>query len=320
MGNNNQISLVILTCNRKNTLSDLLNEIRHQTYQPSEVIIVDNNSNDGTYSMVGSKYPDIKIIKLSQNIGCAARNIGIRSALGDIIVTLDDDVFFKDHTAIAKVNKIFLRNSKINVLNFKILDYYTHQLLSFNWFHPYNMENYCDSEFVTDYISEGAVAFRRTVFDAAGYYPEDFFLSHEGPDLAYRILDSGFDIHYSPEIEVLHKCSSIQRDPWRNTYYDTRNQIWLAVRNLPFFSATFHICYRLFTTFLFGLRRRHLRWYFKAVFDGFNGIPHQKKFRRPISRSTQLRLKEIRRNKPGLLYQASSFTKRTRSINEKFAR
>jgi len=313
-------SLVILTCNRRESVCSLLENIHQQNQMPNEIIVVDNNSSDGTSDSIKTHFKKVILVRLPENMGASGRNEGIKRATGDIIVTLDDDVFFADSDGISNIKKIFRQEKEVAVLNFQILDGETKKLISFNWFHPYKMEDYANKTLITDYISEGAACFRKEVFDAVGYYPEEFFISHEGPDLAYRLLDAGYNIYYSPTIKVIHKCSTEHRVTWRNTYYDTRNQIWLAVRNLPFARAVCHVIYRLCTTFLFALRRKQLKWYFKAVFDGFRGIKYELRYRKPISKETIDKIREIRRNNPSLIYKISSFIKRTGSINEKFAK
>ncbi len=220
-----KISLVILTCNRKDSIASLLESINEQVRFPDELIVVDNASSDGTREHIADHFETVKIIRLPENMGASGRNAGIKVATGDVIITLDDDVFFADPGGIDKIEKIFATEKEIAVLNFQILDGQTRKMISFNWFHPYKMEEFADKKLITDYISEGAACFRREVFDSVGYYPEEFFISHEGPDLAYRLLNADFAIYYSPEVKVIHKCSTEHRVTWRNTYYDTRNQI-----------------------------------------------------------------------------------------------
>ncbi|RWX48512.1 Glycosyl transferase family 2 [Candidatus Electrothrix marina] len=315
-----KISLVILTCNRKDSVFSLLKSIENQTDGPHEIIVVDNASEDGTLNLIADFFADVLVVGLDHNMGASGRNEGIKKASGDIIITLDDDVFFSSSSDLAKIEKKFKQDQNISVLNFRILDGETKRVIPFNWFHPYKMEDYADIDFLTDYISEGAVAFRREVFAMVGYYPEEFFISHEGPDLAYRLLDAGLDIYYTADVSVIHKCSTEHRVSWRNTYYDTRNQIWLAVRNLPLIMAISHISYRLLTTLLFALWRRQLKWYFKAVFDGFKGIKDEIHKRKVISKETIRKIKRIRKNKPGFGYKLLSFIKRANAINKKFAR
>lgn len=312
------ISLVILTCNRKESIIASLEDLLLQKRQPDEIIVVDNHSSDDTDTYIREHFESVKLLRMEQNIGCAGRNHGIKVARGEIVVTLDDDIFFEDSESLCKLEKLFQKDPRIVVVNFKVLDFETREMLAFNWFHPYKMEEYWDRSFPTDYISEGAVAFRKQIFHEVGYYPEAFFISHEGPDLAYRILDSGYELNYSPQIGVLHRCDKNQRTSWRNTYYDTRNQIWLAVRNLPFRYAMVHIIYRTMTTFLFAVRRRQLGWYAKAIWDGFAGIGKQLQFRHPIRIATMRRIRRIQAHKPGFLYKIPSFLRRTRAINQKF--
>lgn len=319
MENSLSISLVILTCNRKESVIAALKHLLRQKRQPDEIIVVDNHSSDGTDSYIGEHFKSVKLLRMDRNLGCAGRNHGIKAARGDVVVTLDDDIFFEHADSLARLENLFQKDRRLIALNFKVLDFETKEMLAFNWFHPYKMEEYCDRSFITDYISEGAVAFRRAIFEEVGYYPEVFFISHEGPDLAYRILDSGYDLNYSSEISVLHRCATNQRASWRNTYYDTRNQIWLAVRNLPFADAVLHIAYRVLTTFMFAVRRRQLGWYVKAIWDGFTGIRSQLAFRHPVQKATLRRIKKIQAHKPGFLYKVPSFWRRTKAINQKFS-
>lgn len=317
--NNITLTVSILTCNRKNVLSELLESLKKQTlYRQFEVIVVDNNSSDGTQEAVTERHPEVRYIRLAENIGCAGRNIGIKEATGDIVVTLDDDVFFRRNDEVERIISVFLKNKDANVINFKILFHDTFELIPFNWFHPRKFEDYSDSTFETDYISEGAVAFRKEIFDKAGYYPEDFFISHEGYDLAYRIIADNYTIIYSHEIEVLHRIAKKQRESWRNTYYDTRNYIWLLIKYYPLNLLFKQLAYRMVTTFLFSLRRGQLLWYLKALIDAAKGIPSQIKKRRVLSKHIIIRLKEIRKFEPGLAYKINNFIWKTSVLNKRF--
>ena len=71
---------------------------------------MDNDSNDGTSSLIEIEYPEVILIRLSKNIGCAGRNEGIKRASGDIIITFDDDVFLGDKDALEKTLKVFDEN------------------------------------------------------------------------------------------------------------------------------------------------------------------------------------------------------------------
>lgn len=312
------VSVVILTCNRKQVLLELLEDLRKQTlYGRFEIVVVDNHSQDGTYEAMAATYPEVRCISLSENKGCAGRNIGIRAASGEIVVTLDDDIVFTRPDELERVLDAFKRHPDADAINFKILYHDTKELIPFNWCHPRPFERYSDTTFETDYISEGAVAFRKDLFTTVGFYPEDFFLSHEGYDLAYRILDQRCTIIYSPDVQVCHKISRRQRESWRNAYYDTRNYFWLIVKYYPFGLACRQIAYRLCTTLLFCLQRGQPQWYARAVWHAVKGMPDQIRKRRVLSRTTMARLREIRQYEPGLGYKIRHFMWKTSAMNQR---
>ncbi len=308
------ISIVILTCNRQEVLLENLEMISKQTFSDKEVVIVDNGNSEQIKTLLDKYYHDYIYLNMPSNIGCGARNDGIIATHGEIVITLDDDVFFSDIHALERIVDLFKKKPDVSVINFKIVFDEDRRIIPFNWFHPRDYRRYGDMEFETDYISEGAVAFRREIFKLAGYYPAEFYLSHEGPDLAYRIINAGYKIIYSPKVEVIHKVSGIQRPNWRNSYYDTRNQIWLGIRNYPASMLIPHLIYRLGTTFLFSIARGHFRWYLKALLDAAIGLPRELTYRNPISKKNIKRLREIRKLKPGFLEKARDFAEKIQLV------
>jgi len=81
-------------------LSELLKSIKANTNGISyELIIVDNNSQDGTSEMIEAEYQDAILIKNSENLGVApARNQAFKIAKGRYIITLDADMLFIDNS------------------------------------------------------------------------------------------------------------------------------------------------------------------------------------------------------------------------------
>jgi GT2 family glycosyltransferase len=317
---NNPISATvsILTCNRKDILLELLGDLKKQTmYGQFEIIVVDNNSSDGTEEAIEKYYPEVKYFRNKENTGCAGRNVGLREATGNIVITLDDDVYFHRKDEIERIIALFVEEKEAAAINFKILFHDSKKLIPFNWYHPRRYEDFSESTFETDYISEGAVAFQRKIFKNVRYYPEEFFLGHEGYDLAYRIIDHGYKILYSSQIEVIHRISMKQRDSWRNTYYDTRNYIWLIVRHFPLGLLLKQLSYRICTTFLNSLLKRQIGWYFRALKDAVKGLPTEIKKRKVLKKRTIDRLKEIHRFEPGPVSKMKAFTQRMfeRKIN-----
>lgn len=310
------ISIIILTYNRDEALLDCISNIHRQSYSDKEIIVVDNGNNAKTRDLLEREFPETRYLPMDSNIACAGRNAGIKAAAGEIIVTLDDDVYFTSISDLAQIEQYFNERKNVHVLNFKIVFADDRQIIPFNWYHPKDYRTYGNIDFETDYIAEGASAFRKIVFEQSGYYPEEFFLSHEGPDLAYRIIDAGYTIAYSPVVEVIHMVDRRHRPGWRNSYYDTRNQIWLGIRNLPISLLIPHLSYRLLTTFLFCLFRGHLIWYFRALKDALAGIPSELQRRKPVSNITVKRLKQIRKDASGPIGKFAGFIEKFKLIKD----
>jgi len=298
MIDNIPVSLVILTFNRPQLIQKQLESLTQIKYHPFEVIVVDNHSEQPLTEHV-SEYSFAQVLRMEENIGIAGRNRGIDAAHGDIVITLDDDVTGITEQAIHRLIQIF-RDPAIGAVCFKVLDEVTGELI--NWCHHRKQEEYSNQDFITDEITEGAVAFRRTAVIQAGLYPEEFFISHEGPDLALRMMNCGYNVIYSPEIIVRHSHATAGRPGWRRYYYDTRNQIWLVLRNYPVLRGIKLLTIGLGSMLLYSIRDGFLRYWIKGIIDGIKGSKMMLSQRTPINKRTRDILAKIDYYRPSMWY------------------
>ena len=115
---------VIITChNYARYLSRAIRSALNQTFSKDkyEIIVVDDASSDETNDVMASYSGFIRPIILKENVGLAqARNIGIKSALGQYIINLDADDYFDEN--ILYVESLFLSlNNNIDAVT---CDYY----------------------------------------------------------------------------------------------------------------------------------------------------------------------------------------------------
>lgn len=289
---------MILTFNRVALLRKLLSSLSHIKYSPLEVIVVDNHSDEPVRDMIVPEFPTVNLIEMNENIGIAGRNRGITCATGDIIITLDDDIIGIDDLAIINLFRIF-SDPQIGAVCFKVLDPKKNIT---NWCHHYPQELFAEQTFLTNEITEGAVAFRKKTLDQSGLYPDFFFISHEGPDLAYRIMNTGYNLIYSPEIVVWHYHSKIGRKEWRRYYFDTRNLFWLAARNFTFFYAVKSLFVGLSAMLIYSIRDGFFIYWIRGLKDGIAGFRRAYKGRsRPAKRTLSI-VKEIDKNRPGFIF------------------
>jgi GT2 family glycosyltransferase len=85
----------VMTYNRRDTLARCLRAIRAQTTAPSVVLVVDNASTDGTPEMLAHDFPEARVMRTAENLGCSgAMHVALREARAlapDYVWLLDDD-------------------------------------------------------------------------------------------------------------------------------------------------------------------------------------------------------------------------------------
>ena len=106
-----KVSIVIPTLNRIKTLPRAIESATNQSYKPSEVIVVDDGSTDGTLEFLKKEFPSITILK-EKKIGVStARNRGIKHSAFQWIALLDSDDAWKLNKLERQINA--LKNSSI---------------------------------------------------------------------------------------------------------------------------------------------------------------------------------------------------------------
>jgi hypothetical protein len=292
------ISVVVLTYNRIESLRSLLQELSALTYPALEIIVVDNCSEVPAASLA-DEHSRVIFLRSPGNIGTGGRNIGMAKATGEIVVCLDDDVNGLTDESLWKMRTLFA-DPKVGAVCFKVIEAQTGKIT--NWVHHKPVERFVEMRFATYEITEGAVAFRREVASAAGFYPAHFFISHEGPDLAFRIMDLGYTIEYNPAVSVMHAYSPLARTSWRNYYYDTRNTLWLVARNCPLLFGMSLLMRQLGAMLIYSIRDGYLLWWLRGIRDGLRGLPQALRERRKLTAETMRKIARIDSDRPNVLY------------------
>lgn len=122
------ISIIITTYNRKKMLIEAIESILSQTYRFFEVIIIDDNSNDGTDLEIKQLYSNDKRIiyyntRINQGPGIN-RLIGYKKSKGDYIIFMDDDDYFLDDNYFIKCINVHFQNNDISFVAANSFIYY----------------------------------------------------------------------------------------------------------------------------------------------------------------------------------------------------
>lgn len=224
------LSVIIVSYNVKYYLEQCLFSVLSSAKGiNTEIIVVDNNSVDGSCHLIRHKFPSVKLISNQENNGFAkACNQGIRTAGGRYILLLNPDTLVQEDTfgkCIAFMDKNadagcmgvkmidgagnYLPESKRalptpNVAFFKIFGL-TALFPSSRTFGRYYLGHLDKNRVHEIEVLTGAFMFiRRSVLDKAGLLDEDYFMYGEDIDLSYRIKQAGYKIFYYPGTTIIH--------------------------------------------------------------------------------------------------------------------
>lgn len=290
------ISVVIPSFNRKDRLLILLEDLYSQEDSEIEVIVVDDGSSDGSPEAVRKAFPQVQLIVNDVNSGCCVtRNRGIRVARGEIVVGLDSDVTLADRQLMAKVAAAFELSPKTTGFSFRVFDSDGVSEDTPRWWHPKPIQGFASKRFETDYFSGTAFAFRREPLISAGMFPEHIFQYYEEVEVAYRIMDDGGILEYSPDLAVIHHPGA--RGGWSNHrfFHSPRSQVLLAYGCYPLARGAFFIVTRLGRSFLKALAAFRVTVYVKGIAAGVSEASSGRVIRKPLKASTWRRISELRR-------------------------
>ena len=89
------ISVIIPSYQHASTIAPCLESVLGQTYQPLEVIVVNDGSTDGTEKELARFADRITVIHQENQGGNAARNNGFKASTGSLVIFCDADVIMR---------------------------------------------------------------------------------------------------------------------------------------------------------------------------------------------------------------------------------
>lgn len=230
------VSIIIVNWNTKDLLDKCLASIRSQTGSfQYEVFVVDNGSSDGSTSMVKEKYPEVKLIANTQNLGFAkANNQAIKLSQGRYVLLLNSDTqlfedtlpklveFMDTHKEAGAVGAKLLNPNQ--TLQHSIHNFPNVVLTFFSLFLPHNLLPFFRLSYIrywdkhdktkaVDYVSGACLMVRQETIKKVGILDEDFFMYAEEADWCLRIKKAGEKVYFFPGAQLIHYSgrSSLQR-------------------------------------------------------------------------------------------------------------
>jgi GT2 family glycosyltransferase len=287
------VSIITLNWNGTVVTCDLLRSIAAQnTYSNIEVIVVDNASREDPGEACLAVYPDARIVRTGSNLGFAGgNNAGIRAARGDYFFIVNNDTEFTPFL-LEHLLAVFKEHPNAGMASPKFHYFFDKGRIEYAGYEDINIltgrngmighgevdGGQYDKLRQTPYVHGGAMMLPRSVVEAAGFMPEQFFLYYEELDWSAHIRKKGFELYYQPAALIYHKESMTtgKASPLK-TFYLTRNRILFMRRNVSRVAFVVFAAYFVCLTvpkntlgFLVKGQRDHLRSFWKGIFWQFN--------------------------------------------------
>jgi len=233
------ISVIIMSYNTRDITLKCLEFLGLTAGVDMEVIVVDNNSTDGSAEAITSAYPQVKLIKSRENLGFArGNNMAMKEAKGDLILLLNSDCMVFENT-LAKAQTV-MDLAKCDMLGCLLLNADGTTQQSWGYFptlrriaqmmffidnlpiirdvidsiHVRSELRYTEQRQV-DWVTGAFVMLKREVFEKTGGFDENYHMYGEESEWMYRANKTGFSCTFSPNPRAVHLlgASSTNRAP-----------------------------------------------------------------------------------------------------------
>ncbi len=236
------LSIIVLSFNTKEVIDECLSKLKKAVNYSKkvlknkiEVIVIDNNSSDGSVEMIGRKHSWISLKALKENTGFSkGNNIGMKESKYSFILLLNSDCYVNENILVDAL-KYFENNSDCSVLGCKLIlpsgkpqisvGYLPNPINTIFWIsgisklffidkivkpiHP-NSISVIKQEAQVEWAMGAFFMLKRKVYEETGGMDENIFMYGEEVEWCKRIKDAGFKMFFVPKISATHldKASS----------------------------------------------------------------------------------------------------------------
>ncbi|MFA6307576.1 MAG: glycosyltransferase family 2 protein [Patescibacteria group bacterium] len=245
MSKKNKIIVIIVSYNGKKYWDELMPTLLEEKYQDIDIdiLVVDNNSSDGSADYLARNYPAIKVIRAESNLGfVGANNIAYQYAKENeakYIYLLNQDTevtngFLRPLYDFAENNKFGSLQSKLRLWPDKKLINTTGNAIHFLGFGyglgSQQVDKNNQKIVKINYASGAGVFIGMKALEDLGYlFDETMFMYLEDLDLGWSLSMLGYDSYLIPNSIVYHKYE-FKRSMNLYTYFE-RNRLWVMLKN-----------------------------------------------------------------------------------------
>lgn len=298
------VSIIIVSYKTGLLLRHCLESIfRGRLSDQIEIIVVDNHSTDGTVEMLATRYPSVKVIVNSENLGFAAAvNQGLKICIGKYVLLLNPDTevakdtvftmqrFLKQKTDAGAVGcKILLPDSSLQPSAYKLptLLQAAGNVFCINKILPYALIRRYFGRYIGKYWGQfdahdqikqsgfvvgACMMLKKAAICRVGLLDERFFLYLEENDYCCRLKQMHWNTYFIPTTYVVHHIGqSSKLLQGREIFELYKSMLYYFMKHKGFWEVCvlrLILCVGLFPRFVFAVLRGNpcARWYAKTLY------------------------------------------------------
>ena len=227
------VSILILNYNGKGLLKILLDSVKKQAFKDkTEIVVVDNNSTDGSEEFLRKNYPYVKFVKNSENLGTSGINSGLSRCNGKYIFYLNNDIELEKN-CLQLLYDALERNKSSGLAVPTYINFYNRKIKSGGF---WMSRSFYGGHYLADGSNEskefiempyaGVFLFRKEIINRLGYlFDPDYFIYSEDVDFSLRARLLGYKTILVPKAVLYHvHMATIGRQKgYKPTYFLERN-------------------------------------------------------------------------------------------------
>lgn len=272
------VNIILLNYKGYADTTACIKSLRKSTYKEYTIIVVDNNSGDGSYEKLKAENQDCVVLQAGYNKGFSAgNNVGIRYALengADYVMMLNNDTEvapdFLD-IMMSKANDDVVITPRIYYYSEPHKVWYAAGRINWSRCTVYNGDEH-ESSYV-DYASGCCLLMSRKVIEQVGMWAEEYFMYYEDMDYSLRIIGNKFKIFYEKNALVYHKVGRTAGVQSKLAiYYNVRNRLYV-IKKYNFSISCFMFCLgsRMVRQIHGIIFHTNERITMRAIYDFFSG-------------------------------------------------
>jgi N-acetylglucosaminyl-diphospho-decaprenol L-rhamnosyltransferase len=268
------LAVIVVSTNEANWLGPCLSTLfAHAGGLDLDVVVVDNDSTDGTTELVAREFPRARVVGSTNHGFGHANNRALMTCDARYVLFLNPDTEIKEGS-FADLIALLDSRPEIGLASVK-------QLLGDGTLYPtirrfpsartaiadalgaerlkagpkwlgerqrdpaaYERETRCD------WVTGAFMVARREALESAGYLDERFFMSSEETDLCRRIKAAGWEVFHLPDITIVHHAGKIGVNPKLDTQFAFSRRLYANKH----FSPAHRLAYLAALVLWFGLR------------------------------------------------------------------